>query len=212
MKAAVGIVVVGAAIVLGWLYWSNQEAPDTSEPAIEIDTAPIESATEEPVEAVEETVESVAQQVETAVEDAIDQAQDAATEAVEAAIDDAKDAARDAVENALGVTSDTVDATSDVVEDAVETATDAASDVVENVQESVTDDAADSVDVEEATTPLADLLTVDGFDAAALGEVVEGSDLSALNKQIAQGLIKSAGENPELVSSVVDQLKELLGL
>lgn len=129
-----------------------------------------------------------------AVEEAAEGAADAADDAVEAT-EDAADAAGDAVETVTEEVGTAVEEATDAVEDAVETATDTAADAVEGVADS-----------------LAGALTVEGFDAAQVREAIAASGLDDTQKQAAEALLQSAEQNPELVQSVIDQLKPQLGL
>ena len=66
--------------------------------------------------------------------------------------------------------------------------------------------------VEDATTPVADLLTVDGFDADQVMELLDDSDVSTLEKTTLGAALDAAKDNPELLATVLEQLKAALGL
>lgn len=56
------------------------------------------------------------------------------------------------------------------------------------------------------------LLSADGFDAAKITEMVEGSDLGMAKKTMLKAAIAKAGDNPEMIKAVIDQVKGAMGL
>lgn len=56
------------------------------------------------------------------------------------------------------------------------------------------------------------LLSADGFDAAKVSDLVDGSDLGLAKKTLLKAAIEKAGDNPELIKAVVEQVKGALGL
>lgn len=123
----------------------------------------------------------------------------AAEEAVEGAVDEVKDAIKEVekslkqeLENALGVSDD-------------------ATERAPSVEDNVSVEASVDTGMVEAIS-LEDALTVEGFDADVLLSAVTESDLNLLKRGAAEALVKSAQKNPELIQSVVDQLRKELGL
>ena len=201
------LVAIAAVAVVGWLVFAPGESlPTSAEPSAPAENSTVESEAEDAAdveaadveEAVEE-VESNVQDAKEAVEETVETVKDAAEEAVEDAKDDLKDALKDAesslkneLENALGASD--------------EPAADPAPEVGTAESESPTE----AAEVEEVS--LEDALSVEGFDADVLLSTVAESDLNLLKKGAAEALIKSDQKNPELIQSVVDQLRKELGL
>ena len=185
MKALGIIAVVAIVGVIAWMMFGGQEpVAETPEPVAEVET-PAEIETETAQEAVEEAVEEASEEAAEAVETL----EDKANEAVQAA----EEKVNEAVEGALENVNEAVEGTADKVENAV----------------------ADALGQEETPSEtmgtLSEALTVEGFDAAALRQAVADSDLGLVQSQAAEGLIAQAEENPDIIQSVVEQLKDLLG-
>jgi len=128
-----------------------------------------------------------------------------AAETVQDAVDATTDAAADAANDAAGTAQEAVDDAVESVTGAAEAAEEAASDAASNLTDAVSDTVSD-------TSGLEDLLSADGFDADAILDAVENSDLGVLQKTGLSALVEEARNNPELVESVVSQVKEALGL
>jgi hypothetical protein len=58
---------------------------------------------------------------------------------------------------------------------------------------------------------MSDLLTADGFDAAKVVEMIKNADLNPLVKSTLTKAVEAAGDNPELIGSVIEQIKSALG-
>ena len=59
---------------------------------------------------------------------------------------------------------------------------------------------------------IASLLTPDTFDAEKVNEWIDGQELGALVATPLKAAVDAAGDNPELLSSVIDKIKEAAGL
>jgi hypothetical protein len=195
------IIILTAVVVLGgiaWLLLGGQSGEPVTEGAV----AP---AAETATEATEEAATTAAEEAGAAVEAAGEEA----AAAVEGAVESATDAANTLVEQANEAADAAAEAASDAVEaatDAVEGAAGAAAEAVEGAADAVTGTpAADGAS-------LADALSPEGFDADRVRTAIEESQLSAVQKQAALALVESAEQNPDLVPSVIDQLKSQLGL
>ncbi len=55
------------------------------------------------------------------------------------------------------------------------------------------------------------LLSPEGFDAAKVGEMVDGSSLDPLKKTMLKTAIEKAGDNPDMIKAVIEQIKGALG-
>ncbi|MCF6316950.1 MAG: hypothetical protein L3J30_11860 [Marinosulfonomonas sp.] len=65
-----------------------------------------------------------------------------------------------------------------------------------------------------ATTeaPMMDtLLSAEGFDAAKVSEMVDASSLDPLKKTMLKTAIEKAGDNPDMIKAVIEQIKGALG-
>ena len=127
-----------------------------------------------------------------------------AVDATEGAVDGAVDAASDAT--ASSAEAATTEAATDTAAAADETATDA----VAGTAEAVTDTAAATA--EAASGGMADLLSVDGFDLDKVSEMIDGSEIGAFQKIALKTALEKAKDNPEVLQTVLDKIKEAAGL
>ena len=141
----------------------------------------------------------------------------AALEAASNAVGDAVDATEGAVDGAVDAASDatassaeaaTTEAATDTAAAADETATDA----VAGTAEAVTDTAAAAATAEAASGGMADLLSVDGFDLDKVSEMIDGSEIGAFQKTALKTALEKAKDNPEVLQTVLDKIKEAAGL
>jgi hypothetical protein len=137
------------------------------------------------------------------------EANDAAAAMIQDAGDAAQDAATDAAEAMTAPAVEAPVAEAPVAEETVtEAPTDgAAIDATVEADGTVTPGAAP-----EANAPLADLLTPEGFDADAVIERLNESDLSMVQKTTLTAAIKGAQNNPELLTATLTRVREALGL
>jgi hypothetical protein len=56
------------------------------------------------------------------------------------------------------------------------------------------------------------LLTVDGFDLGKVTEMIEASDLGALQKTTLTTGLKAAQDNPDLLKATLEKIREALNL
>ena len=182
-KSLVAIVVVAAAAIAGYVWYSG-DGKEIVEGTQEAATGATGAATS----AVEDTTEAAGDAA-GAVTDAVEGAGAAVTDAVESATDAVQGAVNDASGAATDVTDSAGDATTDAAMDAAGTAADTATEAAASA-----------------------LLTPEAFDPARLGELVEASDLSTVQKATLQTAIAKAAENPELVAGVIEQIRTALGL
>lgn len=96
-------------------------------------------------------------------------------------------------------------AATDMAGDAAEMAGDAAATATDAVS-----DAADAT-AEAGATQMSDLLTPEGFDASKVIEMIDGSDLSAVQKTALSGAVNAVKDNPALLEATLTRLKEALG-
>jgi len=186
-KTWIYVVVLAAAGIGGYYYLQGQkdgdEAMTTSGEAVEKPSL-LEGASDAVGEAAENAAGSVA--------DAVEGAADTATEAAGAAAEAAGNAAEGATEAAGAAT----DAATDTATEA------AASDAAATATETATDTAMSA----------GDLLNPENFDAGKVSEMIDGSNLDPLKKTMLKKAVEAAGDNPEMVSKVIDQIKSALGM
>jgi hypothetical protein len=146
--------------------------------------------------------------------DAADAATEMATDAVEGATEmatDAADAAGDAVEATADAATDTADAATEMATDAADATTEMATDAVEATADTAEAGSDLMGNLLGAVDP-ASLLTVDGFDAEKVTAFIEASGLSDGVKSQLTTAVSAAGDNPEMVQTVIDQIKSVMGL
>ena len=97
--------------------------------------------------------------------------------------------------------------------DAVAGAVDAASDAT--AAEAAADTATDAVaaaTTEAASGGMADLLSVDGFNLDKVSEMIDGSEIGAFQKTVLKTALEKAKDNPSVLQTVLDKIKEAAGL
>ena len=138
---------------------------------------------------------------------------DTATDVVNAsaALEAASNAVGDAVDATEGAVDGAVDAASDATASSAEAATtEAATDTAAAADETATDAVAGTA--EAASGGMADLLSVDGFDLDKVSEMIDGSEIGAFQKIALKTALEKAKDNPEVLQTVLDKIKEAAGL
>ena len=125
----------------------------------------------------------------------------------------AEDTASDVVNDTADAVNDAVEGAAETAEDVVDQATDAANDAMETVTDAA-DDAADTAAsvADSAQSMVQQLLSLDGFDADKVGEMIANSDLSDTQKTTLTTVLEGAKDNPELLEGALQQIKTALGL
>lgn len=136
---------------------------------------------------------------------ATEEAEDATTEDVTEDAPEPVESAAEAVEEAVEGAADAAEDAAEAAQEAVDEVVDQASEAVESATEAVTE----AVGGEGA---LSDVLTVDGFDFDKAVEMIDGSDLGAVQKTTLKAGLEQARDNPELLSQLLDQVRDALGL
>ena len=95
--------------------------------------------------------------------------------------------------------------------------TDAATATTEAAAGIATDAVAGATDTAAATTEAAsggmtDLLSVDGFNLDKVSEMIDGSEIGAFQKTALKTALEKAKDNPEVLQTVLDKIKEAAGL
>jgi F0F1-type ATP synthase membrane subunit b/b' len=119
--------------------------------------------------------------------------------AAQAALDEA---AAEAEAAAQAVTDEAEAAVQATIDEAAATTEAAAAEATEAIEEAGGD----------VMALASELLTVDGFDANKVMELLDGADISALEKATLSNALNAAKDNPALLQPVLDQLSSVLGL
>ena len=138
---------------------------------------------------------------------------DTATDVVNAtaALEAASNAVGDAVDATEGAVDGAVDAASDATASSAEAATtEAATDTAAAADETATDAVVGTA--EAASGGMADLLSVDGFDLDKVSEMIDGSEIGAFQKTALKTALEKVKDNPEVLQTVLDKIKEAAGL
>ena len=199
----VAVVIVGGVYML-YLGSSPKELMATATDAVNAPAA-LETASDAVGDAVDATESA---KVATAAEAAkvTEETATAAAETAEAAVETATDTAAAVTEAVTDAAAATADAATDTAAATVETATDA----VAGTTEAVTDTAAATT--EAASRGMADLLSVDGFNLDKVSEMIDSSKISAFQKTALKAALEKAKDNPEVLQTVLDKIKEAAGL
>ncbi|MCK8464785.1 hypothetical protein MUY35_13085 [Aliiroseovarius sp. S1339] len=198
-NSIIALVIVGAAAIGGYIWYSNSQADMVSEDAVP------EAAAD--VNAAETAAGEAAAAAEAEAKAAADAAAEEAAAAAEAAgetLNQAGEAVTDAVEGA-------VESATDAVEGAVESATDAVEGAVESATDAV-EGATEAPAAEASDEAAMDALTTDGFDAAKVNEMIDGSSLGDAEKAGLKAAVDAAAQNPALLEAAINQVKSALGM
>lgn len=105
--------------------------------------------------------------------------------------------------------SNTVDG---AMEAATETATDAVEEGAQAVTETVTDAVTDAVTETVPESMDGALFSAEGFDAVKIGDMIDASSLDESQKSGFKTALQSAMDDPAMLTNILGQLKEALGV
>ena len=218
MKNLVWVIVAAIIAVGGYVLYSGRSVQEIASDV----TATATTATNDAVEAASEAASDAADVAADAVEATTDAASDAATAVSEAAtaVADAVTATTEAASDAATAVTETATAATEAASDAATAATDTATattDAATDTAAAATDTAAAATDTAAAATDAAsgsmmELLTVDGFNLEKVTTMLEGSDLGAVQKTMLTNGLKAAQDNPDLLKSALDAVRQALGM
>lgn len=216
-KIWITIILLVAVAVGGYAWWSAQDGkltedetpmvtPEASEPADDAVVEPDPEAEEESglLDDATDAMDAAA----AAATDAMDAATDAVGEAVEA-MEDAVDAATDAADAAGDTAAETATDGVEAAADAMEAATETADEAADTAADAAADMAADAT---ESAMSITDLLTVENFDADKINTMIDESALGEMQKSALKSAVDAAGDSPEAIAAVIDQVKQAMGL
>ena len=143
--------------------------------------------------------------------DANEMADGAATAASDAA-DTAAEAATDMADEATAAAEEAAAAAVAEVEAAAATAAAEAAAAEAAAAEAAAAEAAAAEAAAAAPEGMAALLTPEGFDADKVAEMINGSELSAVQKTVLTGAVSAVKENPALLEATLARIKEAMGM
>jgi hypothetical protein len=204
MNKTLLIAIAAAAAAVGiWFGVQSRQGPEVIEPVVE--TTPAPETTETEIEEPEVTEQEPAIEEEAVEEPTTD-------ELMEDVAEDAAETVEEAVEGEVEATTEPVESmVDDIVGDDAETIDESAvEDAVQDAEENLSDEAAaEAADAIEEAIELQDL----GLDLSleSIRAQIDAANLNIAERGIIEGLLQSAGENPELLEQVVERLREMTG-
>ncbi|MDO7730043.1 MAG: hypothetical protein MUQ13_12220 [Loktanella sp.] len=213
MRAILILIVAAILGFFGYQYAANGKGPGDA----------ISALTGDATEMADGAATAASDAADTAAEAATDMADEAtaaAEEAAAAAVAEveaaAATAAAEAEAAAAAATEAAATAAAEVEAAAAAAATEAATAAaeVEAVATDVTDEATAAAAEAAAAAPegMAALLTPEGFDADKVAEMINGSELSAVQKTVLTGAVSAVKENPALLEATLARIKEAMGM
>ena len=118
------------------------------------------------------------------------------------------DTAKDAAAGVAGTATDAAAAAAKAAEDVAAAAKAKVSEEAAAVAKAAEEAAAAATD----TSAIGSLLSVDSFDAGKVSEMIDGSSLGAMKKTALKAAIAKAGDNPDMIKAVIEQIKGALGM
>jgi len=150
----------------------------------------------------------------TAASDAADTAAEAATDMADEATAAAEEAAAAAVAEVEAAAATAAAAAGAAAAEAA--AAEAAAAEAAAAEAAAADAAAADAAAAEAAAAapegMAALLTPEGFDADKVAEMINGSELSAVQKTVLTGAVSAVKENPALLEATLARIKEAMGM
>lgn len=206
MRAIIILVVLAVLGFFGYQYAAQGRGPGE---AIGVLTG----ATQEAERVAAEAAAAAQAEAEAA---AAAEAEAAAAEAAAAAEEAAAAAAAEAEEAAAAAAAEAEEAAAAAAAAAEEAAAAAAAEAEEAAAaaEEAVEEAAEAVEEagEDLMTMADDLLTLDGFDAEKVTQLLAGSDIPDDQKTTLTSALDFAKDNPALLQPVLDNIRNLLGL
>jgi len=137
---------------------------------------------------------------------------DGAATAASDAADTAAEAATDMADEATAAAEEAAAAAVAEVEAAAATAAAEAAAAEAAAAEVAAAEAAAAEAAAAAPEGMAALLTPEGFDADKVAEMINGSELSAVQKTVLTGAVSAVKENPALLEATLARIKEAMGM
>ncbi|GGD41427.1 hypothetical protein [Sinisalibacter lacisalsi] len=197
-KTWITLILLIAVAIGGYAWWATQDGnltedetpvmtPEATEPADEPEAEPEADEDASMLDDATGAAQDAADAMADTASDATDAMNDAASDAVDSAMDTAGEAASDAMDSMSDAVDDTADTTGETAAEAAETGT-------------------------ESAMSITDLLTVENFDAEKITMMIDQSDLGEAQKATLKSAVESAGDSPEEIEAVIDQIKQAMGI
>ena len=199
MRAILILIVAAILGFFGYQYAANGKGPGDAISAL---TGDANEMADGAATAASDAADTAAE----AATDMADEATAAAEEAAAAAVAEVEAAAATAAAEAAAAEAAAAEAA------AAEAAAAEAAAAEVAAAEAAAADAAAAEAAAAAPEGMAALLTPEGFDADKVAEMINGSELSAVQKTVLTGAVSAVKENPALLEATLARIKEAMGM
>ena len=199
MRAILILIVAAILGFFGYQYAANGKGPGDAISAL---TGDANEMADGAATAASDAADTAAE----AATDMADEATAAAEEAAAAAVAEVEAAAATAAAEAAAAGAAAAEAA------AAEAAAAEAAAAEVAAAEAAAADAAAAEAAAAAPEGMAALLTPEGFDADKVAEMINGSELSAVQKTVLTGAVSAVKENPALLEATLARIKEAMGM
>ena len=204
MRAILILIVAAILGFFGYQYAANGKGPGDAISAL---TGDANEMADGAATAASDAADTAAE----AATDMADEATAAAEEAAAAAVAEVEAAAATAAAEAAAAGAAAAEAAAAEAAAAEAAAAEAAAAEVA-AAEAAAADAAAAEAAAAAPEGMAALLTPEGFDADKVAEMINGSELSAVQKTVLTGAVSAVKENPALLEATLARIKEAMGM
>jgi colicin import membrane protein len=204
MRAILILIVAAILGFFGYQYAANGKGPGDAISAL---TGNANEMADGAATAASDAADTAAE----AATDMADEATAAAEEAAAAAVAEVEAAAATAAAEAAAAGAAAAEAAAAEAAAAEAAAAEAAAAEVA-AAEAAAADAAAAEAAAAAPEGMAALLTPEGFDADKVAEMINGSELSAVQKTVLTGAVSAVKENPALLEATLARIKEAMGM
>ena len=204
MRAILILIVAAILGFFGYQYAANGKGPGDAISAL---TGDANEMADGAAMAASDAADTAAE----AATDMADEATAAAEEAAAAAVAEVEAAAATAAAEAAAAGAAAAEAAAAEAAAAEAAAAEAAAAEVA-AAEAAAADAAAAEAAAAAPEGMAALLTPEGFDADKVAEMINGSELSAVQKTVLTGAVSAVKENPALLEATLARIKEAMGM
>ena len=209
MRAILILIVAAILGFFGYQYAANGKGPGDAISAL---TGDANEMADGAATAASDAADTAAE----AATDMADEATAAAEEAAAAAVAEVEAAAATAAAEAAAAAAEAAEAAAAEAAAAEAAAAEAAAAEVAAAEAAAADAAAADAAAAEAAAAapegMAALLTPEGFDADKVAEMINGSELSAVQKTVLTGAVSAVKENPALLEATLARIKEAMGM
>ena len=204
MRAILILIVAAILGFFGYQYAANGKGPGDAISAL---TGNANEMADGAATAASDAADTAAE----AATDMADEATAAAEEAAAAAVAEVEAAAATAAAEAAAAEAAAAEAAAAEAAAAEAAAAEAAA-AEAAAADAAAADAAAAEAAAAAPEGMAALLTPEGFDADKVAEMINGSELSAVQKTVLTGAVSAVKENPALLEATLARIKEAMGM